>query len=119
MAEIQYDPACMRCRIDAGRDVAGTTWQCYPHVQAERDSLWLALAEATHEADTLKTERNAALTLAEQRGAAYDMTWREVESLREGKDKLEAERIPAQAPRSWGWRSHGLLAKLIAPAGRS
>ncbi len=52
----------------------------------------LALAEATREAETLKTERNAALTLAEQRGSAYDMRWREVESLRERLDKEQEER---------------------------
>ncbi len=34
----------------------------------------------------------AALELAEKRGAAYDMTWREVESLRERLDKEEEER---------------------------
>lgn len=44
------------------------------------------------EIDALKNARNAALTLAEQRGEAYDMTWREVESLRERIDKEEEER---------------------------
>lgn len=120
MSEIQYDPACIDCRRDAGKDIAGTSWQCAGHVRAERDwlraRLALVLAEiedadrsaaawkrtadelesevARLRSDTysLTTERNAALTLAEQRGEAYDMTWREVESLRERIDKEEEER---------------------------
>ena len=93
---IQYDPACVDCRQDAAKDRAGTTWQCAGHVRAERD--WLrarlanVMAEADHDIAVLTTERNAALTLAEKRGAAYDMTWREVESLRERLDKEEEER---------------------------
>jgi len=96
MSEIQYDPACVDCRQDAAKDRAGTTWQCNGHVRAERD--WLrarlanVMAETGHDIAALTTERNAALTLAEQRGAAYDMTWREVESLRERIDKEEEER---------------------------
>ena len=93
MADIQYDPACMDCRHDAVKDPAGTTWQCNGHVRAERDWLRAKLAnvmvEWKHDVEVLTKERNAALSLAEQRGAAYDMTWREVESLRERKDKLE------------------------------
>ena len=95
MADIQYDPACMDCRHDAVKDPAGTTWQCNGHVHAERNWLRAKLAnvmvEWKHDVEVLTKERNAALTLAEQRGAAYDMTWREVESLREWKDKLEAK----------------------------
>jgi len=93
---IQYDPACVDCRQDAAKDRAGTTWQCAGHVRAERD--WLrarlanVMAEADHDIAVLTTERNAALTLAEKRGAAYDMTWREVESLRERLDKSDEER---------------------------
>ena len=53
-------------------------------------------------------------------GVGYFETMDKPTTIRdEDGDELEAERIPAQAPRSWGWRSHGLLAKLIAPAGRS
>jgi hypothetical protein len=113
---IEYDPACVDCRHDAVKDPAGTTWQCAGHVRAERDWLRARLAlkwtieeqyEAAcgdrdalaHMVETLRgevaaltTERNAALALAEQRGAAYDMTWREVESLRERLDKSDEER---------------------------
>lgn len=77
MADIQYDPACMDCRRDNGKDLAGTTWQCAGHVRAERDSLRAKLAnvmvEWKHDVEVLTNERNAALTLAEQRGAAYDI----------------------------------------------
>ena len=53
-------------------------------------------------------------------GVGYFETMDKPTTIRdEDGDELEAERIPAQAPRSWGWRSRGLLAKLIAPAGRS
>lgn len=96
MADILYDPACKDCRHDAAKDPAGTTWQCAGHVRAERD--WLrarlanVMAEADHDIAVLTTERNAALTLSQQRGEAYDMTWREVESLRERLDKEEEER---------------------------
>ena len=96
MSEIQYDPACMDCRHDAGKDPAGTTWRCSSHVLAERDWLRAKLAnvmvEWEHDVEVLTKERNAALTLSEQRGAAYDMTWREVESLRERLDKEQEER---------------------------
>ena len=77
MADIRYDPACMDCRRDNGKDLAGTTWQCAGHVRAERDSLRAKLAnvmvEWKHDVEVLTNERNAALTLAEQRGAAYDI----------------------------------------------
>ena len=96
MSVIQYDPACMDCRHDAGKDIAGTTWQCTGHVLAERNWLRAKLAnvmvEWEHDVEVLTKERNAALTLSEQRGAAYDMTWREVESLRERLDKEQEER---------------------------
>ncbi len=96
MDDIQYDPACIDCRHDAVKDPAGTTWQCNGHVRAERDWLRAKLAnvmvEWKHDVEVLTKERNAALTLAEQRGAAYDMTWREVESLRERLDKEQEER---------------------------
>lgn len=96
MADIQYDPACVDCRRDNGRDLAGTTWQCSRHVLAERNWLRAKLAnvmvEWEHDVEVLTKERNAALTLAEQRGAAYDMTWREVESLRERLDKAREAR---------------------------
>lgn len=89
MSEIlsHYSPHCAKCRDAVGRPRAGVPDEdlCLFHLR-------LALAEAQHEAETLKTERNAALTLAEQRGAAYDMTWREVESLRERLDKEQEER---------------------------
>ena len=120
---IQYDPACVDCRHDAGKDAPDTTWQCASHIRAERDFLRAKLAmkwtiEEQYEAacgdrdallrmvETLRSrvselekdvraltnERNAAITLAEQRGAAYDVTWREVESLRERLDKSDEER---------------------------
>lgn len=85
MSEIQYDPACMDCRHDAGKDPAGTTWQCSIHVLAERDWLRAKLAnvmvEWEHDVEVLTKERNAALTLSEQREAAYDMMRREFEEL--------------------------------------
>mgnify|MGYP001769199297 CR=1 FL=1 len=97
MADIQYDPACADCRRDAAKDVAGTTWQCTGHVRAERDWLRarmaLVVVEAEHEKEVLTRERNAALTLAEQRGAAYDIAWREAERLRERLDQFEAYAI--------------------------
>ncbi len=96
MADIQYDPACLDCRLDNYKDPTGTTWQCAGHVRAERDRLLEKIAnlraETDHDVEVLTKERNAALTLAEQRGAAYDMTWREVESLRERLDKEQEER---------------------------
>ena len=53
-------------------------------------------------------------------GVGYFETMDKPTTIRdEDGDEMEAERIPAQAPRSWGWRSHSLLAKLISPAGRS
>lgn len=86
MADIQYDPSCVDCRRDASKDVAGTTWQCNGHVRAERDWLRarmaLVVVEAEHGKEVLTKERNAALTLAEQRGAAYDMTRRDLVRLR-------------------------------------
>jgi hypothetical protein len=86
----------MDCRRDNGKDLAGTTWQCAGHVRAERDWLRAKLAnvmcEWEHDVEVLTKERNAALKLSEQRGAAYDMTWREVESLRERLDKSDEER---------------------------
>lgn len=60
--------------------------------EARASEEWLAFASMREERDALKAERNAALTLAENRGAAYDMTWREVESLRDRLDKEEEER---------------------------
>ena len=50
------------------------------------------VSELEKDVRALTNERNAALTLAEQRGEAYDMTWREVESLRERLDKEQEER---------------------------
>lgn len=128
MSEIQYDPSCVDCRHDAGKDAPETTWQCSAHVRAERDWLRARLAmkwtiEEQYEAacgdrdallrmvETLRprvselekdvraltNERNAALTLAEQRGAAYDVTWREVESLRERLDQFEAHTITVKS----------------------
>lgn len=78
MADIPYDPACVDCRREAARqDASGTTWQCNGHVRAERDWLRAKLAnfmvEWEHDVEVLTKERNAALTLAEQRGAAYDI----------------------------------------------
>lgn len=97
MSEILYDPACMDCRQDSAKDRAGTTWQCNGHVRAERDWLRAKLAnvmvEWEHDVKVLTKERNAALTLAEQRGAAYDMAWREEERLR---DRLAAAESRAE-----------------------
>ena len=36
---LTYDPACRDCRRAAGKDAAGATWQCGPHVAVERDEL--------------------------------------------------------------------------------
>lgn len=103
MVDIQYDPACVDCRREAARqDASGTTWQCNGHVRAERDWLRAKLAnvmvEWDHDVEVLTKERNAALTLAEQRGAAYDLMLREVEAVDKGAaawkrmaDELEAE----------------------------
>lgn len=41
---IQYDPSCVDCRHDAGKDAPETTWQCSAHVRAERDWLRARLA---------------------------------------------------------------------------
>jgi hypothetical protein len=41
---VQYDPACVDCRHDAGKDAPDTTWQCSAHVRAERDFLRSKLA---------------------------------------------------------------------------
>jgi len=71
---------------------------------AERE----AHAEMREEINALTNERNAALELAEKRGAAYDMTWREVESLRERLDKEEEER----------GRQYGLRVQAEAEVGR-
>jgi len=71
---------------------------------AERE----AHAETRKEINALTNERNAALELAEKRGAAYDMTWREVESLRERLDKEEEER----------GRQYGLRVQAEAEVGR-
>ena len=46
---IEYDPSCVECRRDAGKDAAGTTWQCVGHVYLERDRLRTALATAQAE----------------------------------------------------------------------
>ena len=46
---IEYDPSCVECRRDAGKDAAGTTWQCVGHVYLERDRLRTALATARAE----------------------------------------------------------------------
>jgi len=78
------------------RDAADKAAAAWMRMQKEAESA-LAAERVVH-ADTrlainaLKSERNAALELAEKRGAAYDMTWREVESLRERLDKEEEER---------------------------
>lgn len=51
---IEYNPACVECRRDAGKDAAGTTWQCIGHAYLERDRL-----------RTAQAERDAALQRAE------------------------------------------------------
>ena len=51
---LTYDPACRDCRRDAGKDAAGATWQCGPHVAVERDRLLEQLAELKRSG---KTER--------------------------------------------------------------
>jgi hypothetical protein len=74
---IEYDPSCVECRRDAGKDAAGTTWQCVGHVYLERDRLRTALAtaqaersEALLECNCAVLERDAALQRAEQAEAA-------------------------------------------------
>ena len=71
MSEIQYDPACVDCRRDAGKDIAGTTWQCTGHIRAERDWLRAKLAnvmvEWEHDVEVLTKERDAALHAARVR----------------------------------------------------
>lgn len=39
VVEPPYDPSCVECRRAAGKDLAGTTWQCVGHVYRERDLL--------------------------------------------------------------------------------
>lgn len=66
MSDINYDPACRDCRRDAGKDNAGTTWQCASHVCAERDALSTALTYEREVADVLMTrvhERDAEIAL--------------------------------------------------------
>lgn len=101
---------CRHCELRGDMARCAVT-ECYNHdnwyatalraalaaAERERDEAraaeeWLAFASMREERDALKAERNAALTLAENRGAAYDMTWREVESLRDRLDKEEEER---------------------------
>lgn len=81
-AEPPYDPSCVECRRAAGKDLAGTTWQCVGHVYLERDRLRAALAtaqaersEALMECNCAVLERDAALQRAEQaeHAAAFDV----------------------------------------------
>lgn len=86
-----------RCEMDGDEEIVVVLRAALAAAERERDEAraseeWLAFARMREERDALKAERNAALTLAENRGAAYDMTWREVESLRDRLDKEEEER---------------------------
>ena len=51
-----YDPSCVECRRDAGKDSAGTTWQCVGHVYLERDRLRADLAQARAERDEARKD---------------------------------------------------------------
>ena len=85
---LTYDPACRDCRRDAGKDAAGATWQCGPHVAVERDRLLEQLAElkrsgkterrltndyikALHKAERQRDELRALLTAVAQSGVAW------------------------------------------------
>lgn len=57
-----YDPACVECRRDAGKDAAGTTWQCIGHAYLERDRLRAFLATAQAERSEALADAAAAVS---------------------------------------------------------
>lgn len=78
MTGISYDPACRDCRFWAGKDIAGTTWQCWAHIAHERDEaraeVEQLLRDLKHESDqrfeadrALATEREAHARTREHR----------------------------------------------------
>lgn len=97
---IEYDPACVECRRDAGKDAAGTTWQCVGHVCLERDALrelmnvyniggWTDALVPVQRALKAEAERDAALVERDTANYRADANWRRV-------GELEAERDAAQ-----------------------
>lgn len=68
VVEPPYDPSCVDCRRAAGKDAAGTTWQCVGHVYREREALRAevrrlqqAVRDEATKADRWVTERDAAI----------------------------------------------------------
>jgi len=122
MADIQYDPACMDCRRDNGKDLAGTTWQCAWHVRAERDWLRAKLAnvmvEWEHDVEVLTKERNAALTLAERRGAAYDIECGLRAAAERERDEARAAALVAVEERRSFQKAHDLSERHRGPLER-
>ena len=101
---VPYDPACRDCRRDAGKDNAGTTWQCGPHVARERDDLRSKLAEREAEVDILVQrvhERDAALgRLKRSEKAERGFTNDYIKRLHEAEAALAAERKECMAIRN-------------------
>ena len=101
---LTYDPACRDCRRDAGKDAAGATWQCGPHVAVERDDLRSKLAEREAEVDILVQrvhERDAALgRLKRSEKAERGFTNDYIKRLHEAEAALAAERKECMAIRN-------------------
>ena len=68
---IEYDPSCVECRRDAGKDAAGTTWQCIGHAYLERDRLRALLATAQAERDALQASLDSWVAWAQSSRCIY------------------------------------------------
>lgn len=71
-ADPPYDPSCLECRRAAGKDAAGTTWQCVGHVYRERD--------------TLRSERDEAREALEVEKTCRDRNWNDLKWVRQALD---------------------------------
>lgn len=91
--DLTYDPACAACRKAAGKDLAGTTWECRIHV----------IDRLTRERDDARTEaelmKQAGRVLEQQRDearaelAAARQAWAvELEAAQSQRDEARAER---------------------------
>jgi hypothetical protein len=106
-AEPPYDPSCVECRRAAGKDLAGTTWQCVGHVYLERDRLRAALAtaqaersEALAECNCAVLERNAALRRANEQEASAEMAEHDADAQEQRAEQAEAALAQAQVERA-------------------